>query len=110
MSGTEHDQPELNKLLQEIVRNGDSIVVTKIDRLARSIIDLNKMVQEAKDKGVAIHFLKEDMKFDTHNENSSLQTLLFNMLAIFAQFEHARTSEGREHAKKQMKKENRAFT
>lgn len=107
MSGTKRDRPELNKLLQEIVRNGDTIVVTKIDRLARSIIDLNKIVQEAKDKGVAIHFLKEDMKFDTHNENSSLQTLLFNMLAAFSQFERdliiERTSEGRERAKRQGK-------
>lgn len=107
MSGTKRDRPELNKLLQEIVRNGDTIVVTKIDRLARSIIDLNKIVQEAKNKGVTIHFLSEDMKFDGRNENSSLQMLLFNMLAAFAQFERdlivERTSEGRERAKKQGK-------
>lgn len=107
MSGTKRDRPELNKLLQEIVRNGDTIVVTKIDRLARSIIDLNKIVQEAKDKGVTIHFLSEDMRFDSRNENSSLQMLLFNMLAAFAQFERdlivERTSEGRERAKRQGK-------
>lgn len=107
MSGTKRDRPELNKLLQEIVRNGDTIVVTKIDRLARSIIDLNKIVQEARDKRVTIHFLKENMKFDACNENSSLQILLFNMLAAFAQFERdlivERTSEGRELAKRQGK-------
>lgn len=107
MSGTKHNRPELNKLLQDIVRKGDTIVVTKIDRLARSIINLNKIVQEAKNKGVAIHFLSEDIKFDAHNENSSLQMLLFNMLAAFSQFEREliveRTSEGRERAKRQGK-------
>ena len=81
------------------------MVVTKIDRLARSIMDLNKIVQELAQKGVKVKFIKEAMEFDGSNENNnSLQLLLFNILSSFAQFERdlivERTTEGRERAKK----------
>ena len=55
-------------------------MVTKIYRLARSIMDLNKIVQELAEKGVKVRFVKEDMKFDGSNEGNSLQTLYFNIL------------------------------
>ncbi|MFD4820231.1 recombinase family protein [Peribacillus butanolivorans] len=87
----------------EFAREGDTLVVTKIDRLARSIMDLNKIVHELAEKGVNVRFVKEDMKFDGSNEGNSLQTLLFNILGSFAQFERdlivERTTEGRERAK-----------
>ncbi|MGM0890179.1 MAG: recombinase family protein [Bacillota bacterium] len=87
----------------EFAREGDTLVVTKIDRLARSIMDLNKIVHELAEKGVIVRFVKEDMKFDGSNEGNSLQTLLFNI----AQFERdlivERTTEGRERAKRQGK-------
>lgn len=89
----------------EFLQEGDTLVVTKIDRLARSIIDLNRIVKELNDKGVNVRFLKENMEFG--GENGSLQTLLFNILGSFAQFERdlivERTGEGRERAKKQGK-------
>ncbi|MFE4814751.1 recombinase family protein [Peribacillus simplex] len=88
----------------EFAREGDTLVVTKIDRLARSI---NKIVHELAEKGVNVRFVKEDMKFDRSNEGISLQTLLFNILGSFAQFERdlivERTTEGRERAKRQGK-------
>ncbi|MBK5482060.1 recombinase family protein [Peribacillus sp. TH16] len=91
----------------EFAREGDTLVVTKIDRLARSIMDLNKIVHELAEKGVNVRFVKEDMKFDGSNEANSLQTLLFNILGSFAQFERdlivERTTEGRERAKRQGK-------
>ena len=84
---------------------GDTLIVTKIDRLARSIIDLNNIVKELNTKGVNIRFLKENIEFQAGQNNSSLQTLLFNILGSFAQFERdiivERTGEGRERAKKQ---------
>ncbi|WP_413023507.1 recombinase family protein [Peribacillus frigoritolerans] len=87
----------------EFAREGDTLVVTKIDRLARSIMDLNKIVQGLDEKVVKVRFVKEDMKFDGSNEGNSLQTLLFNILGSFAQFERdlivERTTEGRERAK-----------
>jgi DNA invertase Pin-like site-specific DNA recombinase len=98
-----------NELKEAIkfVENGDTLVVTKIDRLARSIIDLNNIVQELNGKGVGIRFIKENIVFEAGENNNSLQTLLFNILGSFAQFERdiivERTGEGRERAKKQGK-------
>ena len=91
----------------EYLREGDTLVVTKIDRLARSITDLNKIVDELKEKGVNVQFLKENMKFEANGKSNSLGTLLFNILGSFAQFERdlivERTTEGRERAKEQGK-------
>jgi DNA invertase Pin-like site-specific DNA recombinase len=91
----------------EFLEEGDTLVVTKIDRLARSIIDLNNTVSELIQKGVSVRFLKENIEFQAGTNNNSLQTLLFNILGSFAQFERdiivERTGEGRERAKKQGK-------
>lgn len=85
------------------VREGDTVVVTKIDRLARSIIDLNKIVTELTDKGVSVQFIRDNIMFEAGKGVSSINTLLFNMLGSFAQFERdiivERTTEGRERAK-----------
>ncbi|WP_272031202.1 recombinase family protein [Oceanobacillus kimchii] len=95
------------KALQQLldhVREGDTLYVTKIDRLARSIIDLNKIVPELNEKGVSVVFLKESLHFKAGNGADSINTLLFNILGSFAQFERdmivERTTEGRERAKK----------
>ncbi|MBM7598015.1 DNA invertase Pin-like site-specific DNA recombinase [Virgibacillus halotolerans] len=89
--------------LLDYVREGDTVYVTKIDRLARSIIDLNKIVSGLIKSGVNIAFLKENIEFKAGNANSSINTLLFNVLGSFAQFERdlivERTTEGRERAK-----------
>ena len=97
---------ELNKLLDN-VREDDEVYITKIDRLARSITDLNKVVKTLTDKGVSVHFISEGMSFKPDDKASSMQTMLFNILGSFAQFERdlivERTTEGRERAKKQGK-------
>jgi DNA invertase Pin-like site-specific DNA recombinase len=107
VTGTSTNQRTQLKEALEFARMGDILVVTKIDRLARSIMDLNKIVQELSPKGVKVKFVKEAMEFDGSNENNSLQLLLFNILGSFAQFERdlivERTTEGREGAKKQGK-------
>lgn len=85
------------------VRESDTVVVMKIDRLARSIIDLNKIVTELTDKGVSVQFIRDNITFEAGKGASSINTLLFNMLGSFAQFERdiivERTTEGRERAK-----------
>ncbi|MGJ7912623.1 recombinase family protein [Neobacillus sp. LXY-1] len=97
---------ELKEATQFLDR-GDTLIVTKIDRLARSIIDLHNIVRELNIKGVNVRFLKENIEFQAGENNNSLQTLLFNILGSFAQFERdiivERTGEGRERAKKQGK-------
>lgn len=97
---------ELKKAL-EYLRKGDTFIVTKMDRLARSIINLNKMIKNITDKGVNIHFVNENLLFKATKNPDSIQLLLFNILKSFSQFERdilvERTSEGREKAKKQGK-------
>ena len=82
-------------------------MVAKIDRLARSIFDLNKIVGELLEQGVTVQFLNENMEFKPNNDNepnrqNSMQSLMFNILGSFAQFERdlivERTTEGRERA------------
>ena len=89
--------------MRVILLSGDTILVTKIDRLARSISNLNKIVSDLNDRGVSVQFLKEQMLFSA-DDNNSINRLLFNILGSFAQFERdlivERTSEGRERAKK----------
>lgn len=107
VTGTSTDQRNQLKATIEQARKGDTVVVTKIDRLARSIFDLNKIVSELKDKGVNVRFLSENMEFKAEESNNPLQSLLFNVLGSFAQFERdlivERTTEGRERAKAQGK-------
>ncbi|QKY69332.1 recombinase family protein [Lentibacillus sp. CBA3610] len=101
-TGTKKSRPAFNQLLNEL-GEGDQLYVTKIDRLARSITDLSNIVQDLQAKKVSISFIKDNIEFVAGAENNSMQTLLFNVLGSFAQFERdliiERTSEGREIAK-----------
>lgn len=89
------------------VRAGDTVYITKIDRLARSIIDLNKIVTELNDKGVSVVFIQDNLTFKAGENVTAMQELMFNILGSFAQFERSliveRTTEGRERAKRQGK-------
>lgn len=107
VTGTSTTKRKELKQAIEFLQEGDILVVTKIDRLARSIIDLNNIVKELNEKGISVRFLKENMEFMAGNDSNSLQKLLFNILGAFSQFERdiivERTGEGRERAKKQGK-------
>ena len=98
-SGTKRSNREQLKNLLQHVREGDHVYVTKIDRLARSIIDLNEIVSELYNRNVSVTFIDDAMTFKAGDQRDPLQTLLFNTLASFAQFERdliiSRTSEGR---------------
>ena len=98
-TGTRTDRPELNKL-KEILADGDTLVVTKLDRLGRSLGKTTELITELLNKGVKIHILNLGIL-----SNDSVNTLLRNVLLAFAQFERdmivERTQEG-----KAMVKEN----
>lgn len=97
-----NERQELGKLL-ECVQPGDEILVTKIDRLARSITDLRELVDGFLSRGVSVTFLKDNMSFKANEKSSAMQTLMLNMLGSFAEFERdlivSRTSEGKAYAK-----------
>lgn len=102
ITGTSTDQRKVLKDALEFVREGDVLVVTKIDRLARSVKDLHNIVSDLADRGIDLVFLKE--KIDT---STPAGKLMFTVLGAIAEFEadliRERTTEGRERAKAQGK-------
>lgn len=92
-TGTKVDRPKLNKLLA-LLKEGDTLVVTKLDRLGRSLSKTSELITELIERGVTINILNLGVL-----NNSSMNTLLRNVLLAFAQFERdmivERTSEGK---------------
>lgn len=76
------NRPELEACLRH-VRKGDSFVITKLDRLARSTLDLTQIAKKLKDKNVELVVL--DQNIDTSTPTGKL---LFHMLGSIAEFEN----------------------
>ena len=81
ISGTNANRPQLQRCL-EYIREGDTLVVTRLDRLARSTAHLCKIAELLQDKGVSLKVL--DQNIDTSDATGRL---LFNMLGAISQFE-----------------------
>ena len=82
VSGTSTDnRHELNTLL-DFVREGDELVVTRIDRLARSVFDLQKIVRSLAEKGVALKATEQPIDTST-----AAGKCFLDMLSVFAEFE-----------------------
>lgn len=100
-SGGSTDRPALTDLL-DYVREGDTVHVHSIDRLARNLQDLLSLVEEFKSKGVTLKFHKESLTFEGAVTNA-MQDLMLSMIGAVAQFEKAmineRQREGIEKAK-----------
>jgi len=97
-SGTTADRPELKACL-DYVREDDVLVITKLDRLARSTFHLTQIADKLKNKGVELVVI--DQHIDTSTPTGKL---MFNMLAAIAEFEtelrKERQMEGIAKAKK----------
>lgn len=85
-SGKDVHRPELERL-QAFVREGDTIVVHSMDRLARNLDDLRRLVQELTGRGVRIEFVKEHLTFI--GEASPMANLMLSVMGAFAEFERA---------------------
>lgn len=85
-SGKDTNRPELARAL-EYVREGDTLVVHSMDRLARNLEDLRRVVRELTGKGVRVEFVKENLTFA--GDDSPMNTLLLSMLGAVAEFERA---------------------
>ena len=108
-SGKNKDREQLNAML-DYVRDGDTIHVHSIDRLARNLADLKELLNTMIAKGVSVQFHKEGMKFNG-DKTDSMSNLLFNILGSFAEFERdimlERQREGIAKAKEEGKYKGR---
>lgn len=77
---------QLEELIQ-YVRDGDHVVVASMDRLARSVIDLNTITRRLTDKGASVEFLKERLEFRTGAAEEPFAQFQMNLMGSFAQFE-----------------------
>jgi DNA invertase Pin-like site-specific DNA recombinase len=97
MTGTNRARPGLREALAA-VRAGDTLVVTKLDRLARSLPDARDIADELTRKGVAL-----SLGGSVYDPNDPVGRLLFNVLGMVAEFEadliRMRTREGMAVAK-----------
>jgi DNA invertase Pin-like site-specific DNA recombinase len=97
MTGTNRERPGLRIALASC-RTGDTLVVAKLDRLARSLRDASDIVDELTAKGV-----KLNIGGSVHDPQDPVGRLLFNVLAMVAEFEsdliRSRTREGMQIAK-----------
>lgn len=96
-TGTKIDRPEFNKLLR-LLEPGDTMIVTKLDRFARSVSQASDLITELIDKGIRVDVCNLGIL-----DNGSMSTLMRNVLLSFAQFERdmivERTQEGKAIAK-----------
>ncbi|MGP5112900.1 recombinase family protein [Corynebacterium casei] len=100
VSGSSTDRPGLDGALN-YVRPGDQLVVMSMDRLARSLIDLHRLVDELTSQDISVKFLKEGQ---TYSLNSTpIAKLMLGLLGSVAEFERAiireRQAEGIARAK-----------
>ena len=95
------ERPALKQLM-EWVRDGDTVRVASMDRLARSVIDLHEIVDELTDKGVRVQFIKEGLTFSPDSVDPTAR-LLLGVMGSVAEFERAiireRQAEGIRAAK-----------
>src|SRR5260370_19690543 len=92
-SGKDTQRPELDRLLA-FVREGDTVVVHSMDRLARNLDDLRRIVQDLTKRGVRIEFVKECLTFT--GEDSPMANLMLSVMGAFAEVERALIRE-RQH-------------
>jgi DNA invertase Pin-like site-specific DNA recombinase len=89
-SGKDTKRPQLEALLS-FAREGDTIVVHSMDRLARNLDDLRRLVQTLTKRGIRIEFVKECLNFT--GEDSPMANLLLSVMGAFAEFERALIGE-----------------
>ena len=92
-SGSKNERPELDKLLK-IIQSGDTLIITKLDRIARSLIQGIQLIESLNDKGVIIDVLNMGVI-----DSSPTGKLIRNIMISFSEFERdmiiQRTQEGK---------------
>lgn len=96
-TGTKLDRPQLDKLLEKL-QDGDTLIVTKLDRIARSMTQGSELITGLIERGVRVHILNIGIM-----DNTPSSKLIRNIFFSFAEFERdmivERTQEGKAIAK-----------
>ena len=108
ISGSKSTRPELTKLLKKL-KSGDTLIITSIDRLGRSLKDLINIINTLKERKISFKSLKEQM--DTGTDTGML---MFNMMGSIAEFERSlinrRIYDGVKRAKELGKYKGRVYS
>ena len=96
-TGTTVERPQFNLVLKKL-EDGDTLIVTKLDRLARNTREVLEIVQSLFNRGIKVHILNIGLI-----DNTPTGQLIFTIFSAFAQFERdlivTRTQEGKNFAK-----------
>ena len=96
-TGTTVERPQFNLVLKKL-EDGDALIVTKLDRLARNTREVLEIVQSLFNRGIKVHILNIGLI-----DNTPTGQLIFTIFSAFAQFERdlivTRTQEGKNFAK-----------
>ena len=96
-TGTTVERPQFNLVLKKL-ENGDTLIVTKLDRLARNTREVLEIIQSLFNRGIKVHILNIGLI-----DNTPTGQLIFTIFSAFAQFERdlivTRTQEGKNFAK-----------
>lgn len=85
-SGKDTNRPQMQAMLAH-VREGDELVVHSMDRLARSLVDLRRTVDDLTAKGVRVRFVKEGLTFGDTNDPCAV--LMLSVMGAVAEFERS---------------------
>jgi DNA invertase Pin-like site-specific DNA recombinase len=86
VSGKSIERPALTDMLA-YVRDGDTVVVHSMDRLARNLDDLRLIVKKLTSQQIRVKFIKESLEFT--GEDAPISNLLLSVMGAFAEFERA---------------------
>lgn len=86
VSAKDTNRPKLLEMMQ-YVREGDTLLVHSMDRLARNLDDMRKIVKDLTARGVKVQFIKENMTFA--NDDTPISNLFLSVMGAFAEFERA---------------------
>ena len=92
-SGKDTQRPQL-QLCLEFLREGDTLVVHGMDRLARSIVDLRQIIDSLTAKGVQVQFIRENLTFN--GKDSLMANLMLSIMGAVAEFELGKIAERRD--------------
>src|SRR5438093_8740508 len=98
VSGAKTNRPELSKVIRRL-EPGDVLVVTRLDRLARSTRDLLNVIKEVSDRGAGFKSLKDSWADTTTPHGRLMLTVLGGLAEFERELIRARTGEGRKRAK-----------